>query len=316
MKNDRKIFVLGKGAWGTAIANLAAENGHSVCIWARKGSKAKAKAHKKVVTTSEIKSCADSDVIFLGVPAQSLREVLKKLPELKKRVPLVILSKGIERGTLKLMSEVAKEFFHGNPIAVLSGPNFAEEIVKKLPAATTLASQNKKAAEEVIEILTNEFFRVYYCEDVVGSQIGGAVKNVIAIAAGIADGKKLGDNARAAIITRGLAEIARLSLAMGGNGKTLMGLSGIGDLLLTATSKKSRNMRFGFELGKGTLLKKLIKENKTVEGLYSAEAVTQLAKKHGVEMPICQAVYNVLYERQEIKGEIKRLLSRPMKEEF
>lgn len=317
MENNNKIFVVGSGAWGTAIANIISANGFDVSLWARsKKTKTKIKPEKKISRTTDIKSLDGADAIFLAVPTQAIRETLKKFPEIKKRVPLIILSKGIERGTLKLMSEVVEEFFPENPVATLSGPNFAGEIAKRKPAASVLASKNKTAAEELIKILSRENFRVYYSDDVIGAEIGGAVKNVIAIAAGISEGKKLGENARAAIITRGLAEIARLSLALGGKGETLMGLSGVGDLFLTASSKKSRNMKFGFELGRGAALNKLIKENKTIEGLFSSEAVMALSKKHSIEMPICQAVYNILYERRNVDEEIKKLLSRPVKEEF
>lgn len=317
MQNSNKIFVVGKGAWGTAIANILKANGADVSIISRsKKNKTKIKPDKKIKILTDVKTLGSADVIFLAVPAQAIRETLKKFPEIKKRVPFIILSKGIERGSLKLMSAVVEEFFPENPIAILSGPNFAAEVAKKKPAASALASKNKKAAEEIIKSLSNENFRIYYSDDVIGAEIGGAVKNVIAIAAGISEGKKLGENARAAIITRGLAEIARLSLALGGKGETLMGLSGVGDLFLTASSKKSRNMKFGFELGRGVSLQKLIKENKTIEGLFSSEAVIALARKHSIEMPICQAVYNILYERQNIDSEIKKLLSRPAKEEF
>jgi glycerol-3-phosphate dehydrogenase (NAD(P)+) len=227
--------------------------------------------------------------------------------------PIIIATKGIERVSLSLMSEVVADIFPNNPILILSGPNFAAEVAKGLPSATTLACTDKALANEMIYAIGGKYFRPYYTDDVVGAQIGGAVKNVIAIACGIATGCGFGENARSALITRGLSEMARLCVAKGGRSETLMGLSGFGDLVLTCGSPTSRNMSLGIEIGKQQLKVKeilAINHKKLAEGVATSESVTQLANQMGVHLPICRTVYEIVTQEKPIEKAINELLER------
>ncbi len=318
------IGVIGAGSWGTALAIASARGGNNVIIWSRHEDVANdinnnhlnskylglTSVHENIKATITIEDLFSCDVILLAIPAQSLRDGIKDYL-IPSSIPLVICSKGVEQSSLALMSEVVADYFKDNPIAILSGPNFSDEIANGLPACATLACANKAAADKIISLLGNKLLRLYYSGDVIGAQIGGAVKNVIAIACGIAIGKGLGENARAALVTRGITEIVRLCIKMGGRQETLMGLSGIGDIMLTCGSEKSRNMYMGVQIGKGIALDILMANGKTVEGVATSKSVADLAEKLGVDMPITNAVKRILHENASIENTIKALLERP-----
>ena len=289
-----KVTVIGSGAWGTALAQIfKADN---------------------MVSGRAQSANIESDFVFIAVEAQKFREVIARHKFAKNNI-LIICAKGIEQQRLKLMGEIVQEILP-NQYAVLSGPNFADEVTKGLPSATTIACKDKTIGEKIIGQLGQVNFRFYFTDDVISTQIGGAVKNVLAIAAGIAIGKGLGENARAAIITRGIAEISRLAVAKGGRAETLMGLAGFGDIVLTCTSEKSRNTKFGMNLAKINEPQKLIKENQgVIEGYYTAKSVYELAKKLKVEMPICFLIYEILYNGKDIDEAINDLLKRPQGEQ-
>lgn len=324
-----KISVIGSGAWGTALAQVTKKSGLDVVIWSRnklvvddinnnnqnslylKG----IKLNPDIMATSDFKEAIEGEILLLVVPSQVLRDICGKLKEagLKADTPLVICCKGIEQTTHKLMSEVVREVFPENPVAVLSGPNFADEIAKGLPAATTIAADNVAIDKALVSILGTPTFRTYNTEDIIGAQIGGAVKNVLAIACGISAGKGFGENAKAALITRGLAEIGRLCVAKGGDFQTLMCLCGVGDIMLTCSSMKSRNMSLGYELGKGRSLDSVMSErNSVAEGVITSKSVMELARSLGVDMPICEAVYKIIHEKAGMDETITNLLSRPL----
>ena len=325
-----KVVVIGSGAWGTSLAVAARRAGSDVVIWSRSSDVVddinnnhlnhkylgQIGLESNIIATCDIAAICNCDAILLAVPTNGLRgvcqEILKKIsPESKSYPPLIICSKGVEQGSLALMSEVVSEYFPGNVIAVLSGPNFADEVAKGLPACATLACKDKIAAEQIVRMLGNKLFRIYYSDDLVGAQIGGAVKNVIAIACGIAIGCGFGENARAAIITRGIAEIGRLSIKMGGRQETLLGLCGVGDITLTCSSEKSRNMSLGIQIGKGIDLSNILSAGKTVEGVATSKSVTLLAEKLGVEMPITNAVKAILHDNKTVTDMVEYLLERP-----
>ncbi len=321
------IGVIGGGAWGTALAQTAAEAGRKVTLWARNPDVVDAvtnaqenplylpgvKLDPRIDATATLADAAKTDAVLLVVPAQHLRTVLADLaPHLPDGTPLVICAKGIEQTSRKLMSEVVGEIAPGAPQAVLSGPTFAIEVARGLPAAVTLACADEALGEALVAAIGRPTFRPYLTADVTGAEIGGAVKNVLAIACGIVDGHKLGDNARAALIARGLAEMLRLGQAKGGRPETLMGLSGLGDLVLTCTSETSRNYSLGIELGRGRKLDDVLGERRTVaEGVWTAAAVTALAQELGVEMPIAEAVNDVLHGGADVDAAIAALLNRP-----
>ncbi|MCE3232083.1 MAG: glycerol-3-phosphate acyltransferase [Rickettsiaceae bacterium] len=318
----KKIGIIGAGAWGTALAVSSSNAGNEVLLWSH-GEKvvqsinnyhenkrylSGIKLPASIKATDNLAEVVESDMLLMVIPAQKLREVCLNIKTvfLKNSVPLVICCKGIEQGTRKLMSEVIAEILPDNPVAVLSGPNFAAEIAKGLPACATLACTDEKLGTELVNILASQSFRLYYSQDVVGAQIGGAVKNVIAIACGIAIGRGLGENAGAALVTRGMAEISRLCAAKGGKHSTLMGLSGIGDIMLTCGSSTSRNMSLGIALGGGQPL-----SNQLTEGVATAASVAELAASLKIDMPICMAINDILHKGIDIDITIKSLLQRP-----
>ncbi len=325
------IGIIGAGAWGTALAAVAAQAGRRVVLWAMEDEVIEAvnSRHENSVflpgvslpetveATGNLAEAGDTDAVLLVAPAQHLREVSTRLRLLiRPRTPAVICSKGIEQGTLKLMSEVVAETLPQVEISVLSGPTFAREVALGSPTAVTLAAADEEVGASLVEGLGQRAFRPYLSTDVIGAQIGGAVKNVLAIACGIVQGKEFGENTRAALMTRGLAEILRLGDALGAKRETLMGLSGLGDLILTCSSAQSRNMSLGMELGKGRSLEKILGERRSVaEGVYSASATVALAAKHGVDMPICAAVDAVLNQGGDIDSMVEQLLNRPFKHE-
>lgn len=265
------------------------------------------------------RALADCDLLLLAVPAQIVRGMAGKLAMLKKdRAPaaLVVCAKGVEQVSCKLMSEVVEEMLPGWPCAVLSGPSFAIEVARDLPAALTLAATDEALGARIMAALGARHFRLYATDDVVGAQVGGAIKNVLAVACGIVMGRGMGDNARAALITRGLAGMTRLALALGARAETLMGLSGLGDLVLTCSSPQSRNMSLGMALGRGQKLDEILAARHGVtEGVATAAAALALAQKHGVEMPIVEAVAAILGKKAGIEATIEALLARPMKGE-
>ena len=325
------LGILGAGAWGTALAQAAARAGSRVVLWARDpelvveirrdGRNERylpgIALDPSIETTAELAEAAASEALLLVAPAQHTRALATRLaPLIAETCPLVICAKGIEQQSGLLMSEVLSEALPGRPLAVLSGPTFAAEVARGLPAAITLAAKDQALAEGLIASLGSRPFRPYLSNDPIGAQIGGAVKNVIAIACGIVAGRALGDNARAALITRGLAEIVRLGLAKGGRRETLMGLSGLGDLLLTCSAMQSRNFSLGAALGEGRTLADILGERRTVaEGVYSASAINSLAAQLEIDMPIVAAVDQVINQGADIDQTIAGLLARPFKAE-
>ncbi len=326
--NAYKVGVIGGGAWGTALAILANRAGSLVKLYTRNSNVIQLISDHRIndiylpgiyispeiTVVSTPKEVCDSDVVVIATPTNYVRSVSIAISDqLSAETPLLIASKGIERGSLMLMSEVVRSVLPGNPIAIVSGPNFADEAARGLPTATTIACEDKSQWELLTYAVGGKLFRPYLTDDVIGTQIGGAIKNVIAIACGIAHGRGLGENAQAAIVTRGFAEMARLALARGGRYETLMGLSGLGDLLLTCGSTKSRNMSFGVAVGKGKPVKEVLEARgrSATEGVLAAESVMKMARKYEVQMPICQAVYRVLYEDESVDEVMKSLLERP-----
>ncbi|MBM3599563.1 MAG: NAD(P)-dependent glycerol-3-phosphate dehydrogenase [Alphaproteobacteria bacterium] len=327
----RRLAVIGAGAWGTALAVLLRRNGHEVSLWARRAELADRIAARRVNSdylpgvaldaaigvTTNLASAAGADAVLMAVPAQHLREVATRLTgHVASTVPILLCAKGIERGSLLLMTEVAAEVLPGRPLAVLSGPTFAAEVARGLPTAATLATSDRGLSTRFVAALGTRSFRPYLSDDPIGAEVGGAVKNVLAIACGIVAGRGLGENARAALITRGLAEITRLAIAKGGRAETLMGLSGLGDITLTCTSGTSRNTSLGMALGQGHPLAELLASRRSVaEGAFSAAPVVALAERLGVDMPIAQAVDAVLNRGADLSQVIGDLLARPFTSE-
>jgi glycerol-3-phosphate dehydrogenase (NAD(P)+) len=327
----QRIGIVGGGAWGTALAVTARRAGRDVVLWAREAEVVTAvnQRHENplflpgiavdpaIAATGDVAAAASADAVLLVVPAQHLRAVAGAIaPTLRPGAAVVICAKGVEEASGALMSEVAAAALSGARLAVLSGPTFAGEVARGLPTAVTLATVDQALGGALIAALGTRSFRPYLSADVVGAEIGGAVKNVLAIACGIVAGRRLGDNARAALITRGLAEMVRLAQAKGGRAETLMGLSGLGDLTLTCTALQSRNHSLGFALGEGTALDEILARRRSVaEGVSSAAAVTALARRLGVDMPIVAAVDAILHHGADIDGSIASLLARPFRGE-
>ena len=271
----------------------------------------------EIVATGDLGDLAGADLLLLAAPAQHLRRTVGPLAgQVPPATPMIICAKGIEQETGALMSEALAPMFPQNPVMVLSGPTFAAEVAAGLPTAVTLAADSLAAAKRVADRLASERFRPYASDDVTGAQIGGAVKNVLAIACGIAEGRGFGDNARAALITRGIAELTRLCLAKGGRAETMMGLSGLGDLALTCTSTQSRNYSLGFALGEGRALDDILGERHSVaEGVFTASAAAAVARTLDIDMPITEAVDSVLNRKGNIEEAIGALLARPLRAE-
>ena len=315
-----RVAVLGAGAWGTAIASVLAAR-LDVTLWARDPARAEAMARTrrnerylpKVEIPAAVKVSADfpagADLFLVATPVAGLRDVVKNKPS-----PLIWLCKGFEQGTGSLPHQIVEPLIPR--CGALSGPSFADEVARGLPCALTLASRDAAFAREAAALVHGGRVRVYYSNDLVGVEIGGAVKNVMAIAAGISDGLGLGYNARAALITRGLAEIARLGAALGASTETIFGLTGAGDLILTATGDLSRNRRVGLQLAQGASLPKILEQlGHVAEGVYTAREVAKLARAKGVEMPVTDAVNAVLEGKLAPKAAVEQLLSRDPKQE-
>ncbi|CAA7624552.1 NAD(P)H-dependent glycerol-3-phosphate dehydrogenase [Magnetospirillum sp. UT-4] len=325
------IGIVGAGAWGTALAVTARRAGRNVVVWAHEPDVVGAiNAMRRNIAylpdihldcciraTTEIAETASAEAVLLVTPAQHLRAACRALaPHWRAGVPAVICAKGIEQGSGAMMTEVVAAELPHAPLAVLSGPTFAVEVARGLPTAITLACADAELGRRLVAALGTPTFRPYLADDLVGAEIGGAVKNVLAIACGIVEGRGLGDNARAALITRGLAELTRLALAKGGRADTLMGLSGMGDLILTASSAQSRNYSLGFALGEGQTLADILASRRAVtEGVWTAGAVVEMATGLGIEMPICAAVDSVINRGHDLDDAITALLSRPFRAE-
>jgi len=319
------LSIIGAGAWGSALALAAHRGGNKVRLYSPLEAEVKilsdtrtnavgAKIPDDIFISSDLESVTkDCDVVVLAPPAQKMGSACADLrPFIKDSIPLIITSKGIENKTHRLMSQVVESHFPENPLAVLSGPSFATEVSKGLPTAVTLASSDMKVAARLCEIYSSSYFRPYASTDIIGAQAGGALKNVIAIACGVLEGMQLGDNARAGIVTRGLAEMTRLGIALGAKPETFMGLSGLGDLTLTALSHQSRNMSFGYALGQGKTVAELKASGPLTEGVFTVESAMALAGQHKVDMPITKAVDGLINHGQDVKTLMKDLLSRPL----
>ncbi len=326
------IGIVGGGAWGTALAMVARRAGAGVVLWAREPEVVAAintqhvnpvflsdtPLDPAIVATDTLAEVARAPLLLIVVPAQHVRAVATALAAvLPPTTPLVLCAKGIELGSCQLMTEVVAACLPARPVAVLSGPTFAREVARGLPTAITIAASDSRLAANVASRLGGPTFRPYVSDDPIGTEIGGAVKNVLAIACGIALGRGLGDNARAALITRGLAEMIRFGVAKGGLVDTLVGLSGLGDLTLTCSSEQSRNLSLGVALGRGRALADIVAERRSIaEGVDSAAALVALAARLGVEMPIAAAVDAVLNRGAAIDATIAALLQRPFRAEF
>lgn len=323
--------VIGGGAWGTALAQTSARAGLDVTLWAREPEVVESinAAHENrtflpgvvlepgVRATADLADLAACDFILAVSPAQHLRSSLVALAShAREGLPLVLCAKGIEQGSLKMMTEVLTEALPQTAPAVLSGPSFAADVVRGLPTAVTLAAPDEALGRELAEAIATPTFRPYLATDMVGAEIGGSVKNVLAIGCGIVEGRGLGRSAHAALITRGFAEMTRLAEALGGEAETVAGLCGLGDLVLTCSSPQSRNMSVGLALGGGQTLEQALAGKVSVaEGVASAPAIVGLARKHGVEMPICEAVAAILAGKVDVDTAISGLLSRPIRTE-
>ncbi|MDO7841548.1 NAD(P)H-dependent glycerol-3-phosphate dehydrogenase [Sphingomonas immobilis] len=319
------IGVIGGGAWGTALAQVLASGGHDVTLWALEPEVvAGINAGENAIylpgvplsgfrATGDLAPLAGAEAILVVTPAQHTRGVLAKLPAT--RAPLLLCSKGIEAGSHKLLSEVAAEAQPGAAVGVLSGPTFAAEVARGLPTAVTIAMEDADAAERMAEAIALPSFRTYASTDVIGAEIGGAVKNVLAIACGVVEGAGLGQNARAALIARGFAEMTRFGLARGSRAETLAGLSGLGDLVLTCSSTASRNFSLGVGLGQGRAATELMADRRTVaEGAFTAPVLCEAAEAAGIDMPVAQGV-RALLEGADVRAVIGELLARPLTRE-
>ena len=327
-----KIGVLGSGTWGTALSVLLIKNGHEVVLWSFMEEEAKKLRDERVhpslpdsripdelVITSDINmALEEADLIVMAVPSTATRETAGRIKDIiKPDQPIVVVSKGIEENTLFIQTEIIEDVIPFARTAVLSGPSHAEEVIKSLPTVVVAGSKEKELALFIQETFMNPEFRVYVSSDVKGIELGGSLKNVIALAAGMSDGLGYGDNAKAALITRGVHEMSALAIACGASAETLSGLTGIGDLIVTCDSMHSRNRRAGILIGKGKTMEEATKEVKmVVEGIYSAKAALALGKKYSVTLPIMEAVNKVLFEGLPCRDAVYALMCRERKSEF
>jgi glycerol-3-phosphate dehydrogenase (NAD(P)+) len=330
--NNKKISILGDGGWGTTLSILLCRKGFSVSLWSISPDYAESlkqnrenkkflpgfKIPRNIVITSDINTAIkDAQIIIVAIPSQFLRSVLRKLKGLRLKASfLASVTKGIENKTFKRPSQIIQEELKIRKIAVLSGPTIAWEIAAGLPASAVCASKDKKIAKEAQDIFSTDRFRIYTCADIAGIELGGALKNIIAIAAGISDGLGLGTNAKAALFTRGLVEIKRIGVALGAEEETFNGLSGMGDLVTTCISQNSRNRHVGEEIAKGKKLNDIIKETEMVaEGIETARSVYELSKKLNIDTPITNEVYKVLFEAKSPSEAVTDLMTRTKKPE-
>ena len=323
-----KIGILGGGVWGSAIAKLLSNN--QVCVFARDLKIVKsinehrfnpklkyAVFNSNVFSTTDLNEVKNMDYLFIALPSQKVRQVLSEINFIKKNQEIIIASKGIEVESCCFLSDVVTEITKSSNVSVLSGPCFSEEVSQNLPTAATFASTNKKIFKAVSDLFQNKNFRIYYSDDLIGCQIGGALKNVYAIASGITMGLNLGENAKSALITRSFVEIDRFGRSMGADQKTIFGLSGLGDLMLTCGSLKSRNTKFGQIISsfKSPDIENILNSQQITEGYYTVKAVKKIADEKKIEMPIMNSIFNILYNKYQIKEEINNLLKRPLRDE-
>lgn len=328
----KRICVIGAGSWGTALATTLVDNGYDTVLYMRRKEQ-----YDAIVSTgrndryfpdrelpSELRyskdlptAVKDADVIVLAVSSQGNRTAMREIkPYVCEQAILVNVSKGFEQGTGLSCSKIAEEILPNNPFAVLSGPSHAEEVMLRMPTALVCASEDLEVAKKIQDIFSNSYIRVYVNEDVIGVEFGGALKNIIAFGIGVVDGLGFGDNTKAAIMTRGIAEITRFGVNFGANVETFRGLAGVGDLIVTCTSIHSRNRRAGILVGKGYSLEEVQQEiNMVVEGIIATKVIGEMAKKYEVEMPITQEIYSVLFEGSAVKDSVKALMGREKKHE-
>ena len=321
------IGILGGGVWGSALARILSQ--HKVIIYARDENIVKSiNEHKinpklkyssfneNVSATSSLSDFTEVTFLFIALPAQKIRKVFKEF-KINKIKNIILCSKGIEISSSKFLTEVINELTNYKTISVLSGPSFSSEVSQNLPTAVTLATEKKKDFDKISELITSKNFRMYYSPDLIGTQIGGALKNIYAIASGIAEGLNLGENAKSALISRSFVEMTRFAEKFKANKNTLFGLSGLGDLILTCGSHSSRNTQFGIKIASSKYenFSDLIKSQEVTEGYYTVEAVYNISKKNNIEIPIMESVYNILYNKYDLKEEIIKLLNRPLRNE-
>ncbi|MCI6552916.1 MAG: NAD(P)H-dependent glycerol-3-phosphate dehydrogenase [Lachnospiraceae bacterium] len=326
----QQVSVIGAGSWGTALALLLHGNGHSVTMWSALEEEIRMleREHENkeklpgvrlpgdMIFTTDLKAAVEGrDVLILAVPSPYTRSTAHRMREYVAEGQIIVdVAKGIEEETLYTLSQIIKEEIPKAQVAVLSGPSHAEEVGRGIPTTIVVGAESKRTAEYLQTLFMNEVFRVYISPDILGMELGAALKNVVALAAGIADGLGYGDNTKAALITRGIAEIARLGMVMGGRSETFYGLTGIGDLIVTCASMHSRNRRAGILIGKGYSMEEAMKEVKmVVEGVYSAKAAMALAKKYDVQLPIIEQVNAVLFQGKPAAGAVKELMIRDKK---
>lgn len=336
MTNQKKVSVLVAGSWGTALASVLADNSHDVWIWSRHEHQVEeinrlhtnskflpdVKLPDNIRATASMKEAVSgSDAVLLAAPSSAMREVAAGVrPYLRNDATLIHATKGFETKTLERMTTVISEElpeYDPQNIVVLSGPSHAEEVIRKSPTTVVVASESLDAAEQAQDLLINSYFRVYTNPDVIGVEVGGALKNIIALGAGLSDGLGFGDNAKAALLTRGLAEISRLGAAMGANPLTFAGLAGVGDLIVTCTSRHSRNWRAGYLLAQGHTLDQTLKQmGMVVEGVKTTQAAYELARRYQTTMPITDELYAVLFDGKEPKTAVEDLMNRGRKDEL
>lgn len=330
-----KITVFGTGSFGTALANVLAENGHSVLMWGKNENTVdeinqshQNKRYLKDVTlietikaTNQLEQAVNfSDIFLIALPTKAIRDVVTEINQhIKTKKTFIHVAKGIENETFKRVSEMIEDSVsknHKNGVGVLSGPSHAEEVVIKQPTTVAASSKDEHISKLIQDLFMNDYLRVYTNNDLIGVELGGALKNIIAVASGIVTGMGYGDNAKAALMTRGLAEISRLGEKLGADPMTFLGLGGIGDLIVTCTSTHSRNYTLGYKLGKGKTTEEALNEmNMVVEGIYTTNSVYHLAKAQNVDMPITNALYKVLFEDKPVKDSVKDLMGRDKKAE-
>lgn len=324
-----KVTILGSGGWGMALAIAAYNNGNEVILWSPFEEEVKLLSENHgnekllpgIVLPNDIKATTDmsvvegADLTIIATPSIAIRSIAKQLSSFKNIGTVVNVAKGFEKGSLKFLTDVIAEELPESQIVAFSGPTHAEEVARNIPTSIVATSKTLSAAQKVQNIMSSENLRVYTATDLIGVELGGALKNIIAIAAGCCDGLGLGDNTKAALITRGIAEMARLGVSMGASDRTFAGLTGIGDLVVTCTSQHSRNNRFGYKVGSGIDIQTALKEVGTVEGYYATEMAYQIAKKQGVEVPIINECYALLYEGKPVNEVVSSLMKRPQKSE-
>lgn len=330
-----KITVFGTGSFGTALANVLAENGHSVLMWGKNENTVDEinQSHQNkrylkdvtlietIKTTNQLEQAVNfSDIFLIALPTKAIRDVVTEINQhIKTKKTFIHVAKGIENETFKRVSEMIEDSVsknHKNGVGVLSGPSHAEEVVIKQPTTVAASSKDERISKLIQDLFMNDYLRVYTNNDLIGVELGGALKNIIAVASGIVAGMGYGDNAKAALMTRGLAEISRLGEKLGADPMTFLGLGGIGDLIVTCTSTHSRNYTLGYKLGKGKTTEEALNEmNMVVEGIYTTNSVYHLAKAQNVDMPITNALYKVLFEDKPVKDSVKDLMGRDKKAE-